>query len=235
MKTPKISFSYIQEKDIANINIGLNTIKKGRVPEKELKNIIEKYGPTPSVEELKNYLDKKWSGKEEIIGVVVKQLQEYWDFVEKGYFSHLADRMQLESFFDIEKIDGYFSSRYGCGYNVDGKWFAASLYRGTLDNTTTAMHEIMHIFFHKQWWNFCQNEGVEEKNIWDVKEATTVLLNLWFKNKIIFLDFGYLEHTELRSNILSWFLENRDFKKTLIKSCEYIKNNKEKSPNWITN
>jgi len=71
-----------------------------------------------------------------------------------------------------------------------------------------------------------------KKNIWDIKEATTVLLNLWFKNQLIEIDWGYGEHTELRKNIKKWFLESQDFKTTLQKSCDYMKANKEKSPPW---
>ena len=67
------------------------------------------------------------------------------------------------------------------------------------------MHEMMHIFFHKQWWQFCKDQGVEDKNIWDIKEAVTVLLNLWFKYQIVDIDMGYPEHAQFRKNIKDGF------------------------------
>ncbi len=90
----------------------------------------------------------------------------------------------------------------------------------------------MHIIFHKAWWKTCQKQGLPEKNIWDVKEAMTVLLNLWFKDVLIDLDWGYEEHAELRHLIVQWFLDSREFQTTLLKACEYIKQNPNKSPLW---
>lgn len=74
---------------------------------------------------------------------------------------------------------------------------------------------------------------MSEKNTWDIKEAVTVLLNLWFKNQTIHTDWGYEEHTNLRKNIKQWFLDSRDFKNTLQKACEYMKEHPEESPEWV--
>lgn len=210
-------------------------MSRGRQPDRELAQIIQQYGNTPSEEDIKTYLISRWKNKEIIPGFIVNQLQEYWDTIEEKYFNHLADRMQLTSFHEIKQLNGFLSVRYGSGYNSEQQWFAVSVYNSTLRNTLTAMHEITHIFFHKQWWDFCKKQGLSDKNIWDVKEATTVLLNLWFKNQVIDTDWGYDEHTELRRFIIDWFLETRDFQKTLERACAYMKEYPKKSPAWITN
>ncbi len=230
---PNVIFKYDIEKDVRNVEIGLETIRNGRKPDQELELVIKEYGENPSQEELVLYVKKYWEGKEQIRDVVVNQLQEYWDSIEGKFFTHLADRMQLDSFFEIETLNGFLSTRCGAGYDHKEAWFGVVANNGTLQNTLTAMHEIMHIFFHKQWWVFCSERGVTDKNIWDVKEAVTVLLNLWFKNQIIHTDWGYKEHTQLRKNIIQWFLDSRDFKTTLEKACDYIKENPKKSPEWI--
>lgn len=235
MKTPHVTFSYNREKDIENIRIGLDTVNRGRQPDRELSQIIQQYGNTPSKEELEAYVTSRWENKELILSLITKQLQEYWDVTEEQYFTHLANQMQLTSFYNISQLLGFLSSRHGSGYSAQELWFAVSIHGGTVRNGLTAMHEIMHIFFHKQWWNFCQELGISNKNMWDVKEAVTVLLNLWFKNQVIDIDRGYEEHTELRHLIKEWFLESRNFKKTLLKACEFVTLHPQKSPNWITN
>lgn len=235
MEFPHVTFNYNIEKDIENIEIGLETVSRGRQPDKELAQIIQRYDNTPSKEALKSYLESRWAKKEQVLSLIIKQLQGYWDEIEKDYFTHLANRMQLTSFYDIKNLPGFLSTRYGSGYKVEPPWFAVSVHNGTLQNSRTAMHEIMHIFFHKQWWDFCLGQGVSSKNVWDIKEATTVLLNFWFKDKLVDIDWGYEEHAELRRLIKEWFLKTPDFKNTLQKSCEYIKLYPEKSPNWISN
>lgn len=232
-KIPQIIFKYDREKDIENILIGLNAVRQGRQPDRELARIVKSYGDTPTKKELEFYLSSRWEKKEYILSLIIKQLQEYWDAVEKDYFSHLANRMQLTSYYDTEQLSGFLSTRYGSGYNFKEHWFAVSVHNGTLQNTRVAMHEIMHIFFHKQWWDFCLKQGVPDKNVWDVKESMTVLLNLWFKDQLIDIDWGYEEHAELRRLIIEWFLKTRDFKKTLKEACEYMKINPKKSPIWI--
>jgi len=233
MDYPRVKFGYNREKDLWNLKIGLELTSKGRRPDRELSEIIQRYGQKPTEENLQDYLNLRWQDKKPIIDLVIKQLPEYWDAIEEKFFIHLADRMQLDSYFGVSELQGFFSSRYGCGYNPGENYFAVSLHNGTLQNTCVTMHEIMHIFFHKQWWKLCQEQDVLEKNIWDIKEATTVLLNSWFKNQLIDYDWGHEEHTELRKLIQKSFLESHDFKKTLLIACDYAKTNQEKSPSWI--
>jgi len=233
MKLPHVTYKYDLERDIDDIEIGLNTIRNGRKPDNELALLIGQYGENPFREDIKKYLKVRWENNESIKEVVIKQLQEYWDSIEEIYFKHLADRMQLESYYNIEELTGYLSTRHGSGYKHEENWFAVSAHKGTLGNSLTAMHEMMHIFFHKQWWQFCKDQGVEDKNIWDIKEAVTVLLNLWFKYQIVDIDMGYPEHAQFRKNIKEWFLEIKDFKTTLTKACEYINTHKTESPPWV--
>lgn len=231
--TPHAKFLYSSQKDVENIIIGLNTVSHGRVADKSILALVEKYGANPSRDAIHEYVVNIWKNKQPIQYILISQVQEYWNSIEEKFFTHLADRMQLESFFDVNILHGYLSIRWGSGYNSHENWFAISTHNGTLKNSLTAMHEIMHIFFHKQWWELCKEQGLEEKNIWDVKEAMTALLNLWFKNQIIDVDTGYEEHSELRFLIEKWFLESRNFKRTLIKACKFMKEHKEKSPVWV--
>jgi len=232
---PKITFVYDIEKDIDNIIIGIETVRNGRNPDRIIKEIINKYGESPSRDNIKSFLENIWKDKSYIREMSIKQLQEYWDKINDIYFERLADFMEIKEYEkESLKIPGYFSSRHGSGYNVPNLWFAVSLYSGTMQNVITAMHEIMHLFFHKYWWNECKKYGLDNKNIWDVKEAVTVLLNIWYKDIITELDWGYMEHTDLRRLIIKkWWPGKNNFSEIVKLSCEYMKENKEKSPTWI--
>jgi hypothetical protein len=229
---PNVHFYYDVSKDIENIKIGLDTVRKGREPDRELRDIIKKIGNNPDDSELESYVKKRLLGKEDIINVSIKQTQEWWNKITNSYFDYLLNRMQLKSFDGIEEIDGYFSIRYGSGYSVTNNWFAVSIHNSAVLNGSVAMHEIMHILFHKNWWQFCVSKKISDKSIWDIKEAITVLLNLWFDKLMINSDLGYKEHTELRRLIKNNFLETRDFKKTLSVACDFVKSNR-KSPSWV--
>jgi len=162
-KHPHVLFQYNREKDLENIKIGLETVLKGRRPDNELGMIINQYGNAPSKEDLEKYISARWGGKENIQTLILSQLQEYWDSIEEKYFFHIAEKMQLNNFFGVESLNGYLSLRHGSGYSAEENWFAVSAHQGTLQNTLTTMHEIMHIFFHKNWWDFCEEQGVPKK------------------------------------------------------------------------
>ena len=86
----------------------------------------------------------------------------------------------------------------------------------------TATHELSHFMFHKYYWGACQNSGLSENRIWDIKEAFTVLLNLEFNEFRFVRDEGYAQHQKLRKIIEKSWIKNRDFDKALllaIKDC----------------
>ena len=234
MKAPHITFQYEIERDIENIRIGLDLVRKGRKPEATLASIIQQRGDDPSMEDLEEYLTTHWAGKEESRDKIIGELQESWSAIETTYFSVLAEKMQLKSFSDIETIPAYLSTRRGCGYGYGEKpWFAVSALNGVSGNILTTMHEVMHIFFHRQWWEFCKEQGVPDKNIWDIKEALTILLNFWFKDQLTQVDTGKEEHTNLRKKIERWYTDDQDFVSILKNACDYMKLHGKESPTWI--
>ncbi len=232
MNYPRVQFQYDIKKDIENIKIGLEIAHKGRDSDGEINKIIREIGNNPTDEQLIAYIDEWWKQKEHIKPLILTPLQSYWNSIEESFFEKLYSKMQLESWYDIETINSFLSIRYGCGYNNKEKWFATSTHASTFRNTATAMHEIMHIFFHEQWWDFCKKQGVEENYIWDIKEAFTTLLNTWFKDLLIDTDFGYQEHKNLRAKIREWYTETNDFKITCEKACIYMKENPHEHAEW---
>jgi hypothetical protein len=76
-------------------------------------------------------------------------------------------------------------------------------------------HELMHLFFHHYFEDYCLDKGLAKKEAMDIKEAVTVILNVELKDIIEEEDFGYPDHVELRKNILKEWKKHKDFKKML--------------------
>ncbi|KPJ55610.1 hypothetical protein AMJ49_06730, partial [Parcubacteria bacterium DG_74_2] len=77
---------------------------------------------------------------------------------------------------------------------------------------TTICHEIFHFQFLYYYANFCRKQGLNKKQIEDLKEALTVLLNIEeFDNIILVEDVGYPDHQVLRQKILNIWKKGRDF------------------------
>ena len=230
---PSVTFSYDIQKDIDNINIGLETVRRGRKADQELESIILLLGKKPARREIETYLKKRWN--KTYIKNKIKETQKLWNEINDMFFKNIKEKMLIDNYpKNYIKINGFFSSRYGSGYNYKKGWFAVSLHQNENNNLRTAMHEIMHIIFHYYYWKECKKTKIQEKNIWDVKEAMTVLLNAWFKDTFKEnLDLGYQEHTELRRKIIKlWWPKEKNFKKIVSLACEFMSNNPNKSSNW---
>ena len=232
MKYPKIQFSYDIEKDVDNVLIGFKIVQNGQNPDVLLRQIIDKFGESPSREQITGFIKEIWKDKEDIKVEIIEHLKKHWNKINDIYFERLFRYIKI-THQEEQTIPGFASSRYGSGYSVPEWWFAVSLRNGTMRNTTTAMHEIMHLFFHKYWWQKCLQIGLTDKQTWDVKEAVTVLINAWCGDLITELDWGYPEHAELRRFIIKqWWPETKDFGKIIERSCEYMRINENKSPTW---
>ena len=233
MDHPHVIFQYDIDKDISNLKIGLAVARNGRNDDGEISRIVRSYNTnSPTDEQLHAYVNKWWGGREHLKPLILEPLQSYWNSVEHSFFETLYSNMQLDSWYEVKTIDSFLSIRYGCGYNEKENWFATSVHASSFRNTATTMHEIMHIFFHKQWWDFCLSQGIESSYVWDIKESFTTLLNVWFEDLLIDTDFGYPEHQNLRAKIREWYHEKNDFKTMCEKACLYMKEHPEEHAKW---
>jgi hypothetical protein len=89
--------------------------------------------------------------------------------------------------------------------------------------TDTATHELMHFMFHKYYDHICKDRGLDQNQMWDVKESFTVLLNLEFNRFRFQQDWGYYPHQELREVIRDSWLKNADFNKTLESAIDFVR------------
>lgn len=82
------------------------------------------------------------------------------------------------------------------------------------DFPNTASHEIMHIEFLKKYNAYCVGKGLEEKQIGDLKEILTVLLNEDLGEFLYLPDRGYDGHREIRKEVLKLYKKHKKTKKS---------------------
>ena len=85
------------------------------------------------------------------------------------------------------------------------------------------MHFVFHKHFHKQWQ---KKFSLKDDQMWAVKEATTVLLNVEAEDLMFSLDKGYPDHKKIRLKIKNDWNRYKNFEKVLDNVCGYVKKNK---------
>ncbi len=120
------------------------------------------------------------------------------------------------------EVSAYLTTVGICPYDPDEPSFMFSLFYSLPNCLQTCGHEIMHLYFHKFYWDKIEKEVGEEKTA-DLKEASTILLNLEFKDLWFAEDRGYESHKELRQFIAEEWKKEKDFEKLLDKCVKYLK------------
>jgi len=111
-----------------------------------------------------------------------------------------------------------------CPYDEERRSFLV-VYNGHLPRQLKIIcHEIMHFQFLHYYRAVCKNKGLNEKQIQDLKEAMTVLLNQpSFRRFHLAYDQGYEPHQELRKFITTAWHARRSYRFFLDRCIEKTK------------
>ena len=226
MKSSHVEFIINQRLDIENHLIGMysyrdklhsRTKRKNERYEKLLKlstkeriNFIKK--------ELSSFYSSKNKSKLEEIK---NDIQKHWNKIEKECFKRIEKVFGKP--FPHNSIKGVLSTASRFGYNIKKKWFAVDIYSNKFLAADTAMHELFHFVFHFYFEKECKKYKLNWRQIWNIKEAVTVLINSDFSDLRLKPDNGYPEHKKIRDFILKEWKKNKDFKKVLDKTCKFVK------------
>ncbi len=183
----------------------------------EIKRICEGKKFEECKGELSAHLSKLQESK--IIQIEINSLEEYWREIEQEFFKRMDNLMNKD--FD-EDIIAYLTTLGICPYDSDEPSFMFSLFYSLPHQLQTCGHEIMHLYFHKFYWDEVESQIGKEKT-GDLKEALSVLLNTEFRDLWFAEDYGYEPHKKLRDFILEEWKKEKDFKKLLGKCIEYLK------------
>lgn len=217
---PKVIFKFDEEKDLWNhwdkANRG-NSFNKNIQISPEIKKICEGKKFEECRGELYNYLSKVYNSK--ITFIFIESVEKAWSEIEGEFFKRMNKLMKNK--FDKDII-AYLTTAGTCPYDPDEPSFMFSLFYSLPNAVKTCGHEIMHLYFHKFYWNKIEKQIGKEKTA-DLKEALTVLLNFEFKDLWFVEDEGYEMHRELRHFISKEWEKEKDFEKLLNKCVNYLK------------
>jgi len=227
MKSPHVKFVIDQKLDIENHLIGMHSYKeKLHSGHKKRSERYEKLLKL-SVKERRNFIKKEISDfyspkNKSKLEEIKKDSQKYWDKIEKEFFKRIKD--VFGNPFPCNLIKGVFSTAGRFGYSIkkNNEWFAVNIDSNKFVVAGTAMHELFHFVFHFYFWKECEKYKLNWKQIWNIKEATTVLLNSNFLDLRLGPDNGYPEHKKIRNFMLKEWEKNKDFKKILDKTCKFV-------------
>lgn len=227
--THKVIFKINEELDFRNHLIGARRISGGvkNIPPEVVK-YYESLQDTDEGEKLdlfkKESLPFYKDEMRDIRFLFEKQTQEMWSLIEDKYFSKMENIFKKK--FPFEQITGVLSTAikfYGYDFNKSNPWFACPI-DSPMKSIHVAMHEIMHSYFHVYFLQEYKSKfSLSDEQIWAVKEALTVLLNVELGDMRIYFDKGKPGHEELRTKIEKDWLKYKDIEKVLEEACEFVK------------
>jgi len=166
--------------------------------------------------ELSKYLERVYNSG--IIPISISSLEKAWEIIEKQFFERM-DSIMKNKF--TEDIYAYLTTCGICPYDPKEPSFMFSLFGSIPRQLNVCGHEIMHLYFHKFYWDKVESQ-IGNKKTKDLKEALTVLLNLEFIDFFFVEDKGYEAHKKLREFIVERWKQEKDFDKLLEKCVEYL-------------
>lgn len=214
-----ILFEYSTEKDAENWISRLYDQEINFAPKEE---ILAKY-PQGLLDKLKrassrqkafkiacDYLKSRGQQKLPLIEEELKALKNSWKLREDDFFEILEKLLKKPIYTDNFK--GYLTTFFRCPYSEEENWFMVNFWSGLPDQLTTIAHEILHLQFLNQYRPLLAENSLSEKQIQDLKEALTFLLNeKEFSGILLKLDKGHPEHANLRRELKILWDQTKDF------------------------
>lgn len=163
-------------------------------------------------EELVSHLSGIQGSK--LIKIHLEAVEKVWAIIQNEFFIRMNKLMKKEF---NQDIIAYLTTLGICPYDPNEPSFMFSLFYSLPKSLQTCGHEIMHLYFHKFYWD-CIEKEIGKVKTGDLKEALTVLLNLEFRDLWFANDEGYLSQNDLRKFIEEEWKKEKDFD-SLIKKC----------------
>lgn len=220
-----VTFVVDKELDIKNNLTTFNFYKrnKERGFQQRLDENFEKYLKLASEEEIRSEIEKNIKSLYEKEGKLLSladDINKEWIKIEGAFISKLEKVYKFP--FPYTSIKGVLSSASRWGYSLTEGWFATGMFRNKFFAIDTAAHELSHFMFHKYYDKVCEEKGLSKNQMWDVKEAFTVLLNIEFGEFMFQTDSGYAPHAKLREVIAESWRKYRDFDKVLAEAIAFV-------------
>ena len=224
----KVKFLFDAERDCFNHwRICNEPEKYGNNLEGKISKKLMEIARGKKFQECKNdiLLFNKGIYESELIQVFLEALEKAWIGIEEVFFKKLENITGVK--FE-EDLTCYITTAFRCPYNADENSFMVSLFSSIPNSLKNCGHEILHIHFHKNYFEKVEKElGNEKAHI--LKEALTVLLNEEFKGLWFSYDEGYLKHKELRDFISERWRQDKNFEKLILDGVSFLKDKTNKN------
>ena len=190
------------------------------IPEKLLNLILKKNRKTAEGL-VQKYL--KSHPKKTIRDLVIKTqlifLEKIWRKIEKRFFERL-EKITGKPIF-IKEFKCYLTTGFICPYNPKDNSFMVSIWHSLPWNITTICHEIFHLQFLYHYEKYCR-KFISKKELDDLKEALTFILNTDFNDLLLSQDKGYPAHQKLREELKKIWKKEKNFNKFLDKAIRAL-------------
>lgn len=216
MKKQIVKFVADKRLDIQNHLIGLRTYKDkihSQSKNEKLDALLKLSHAKQKISIAKDIAEYYSPAKKKFLDSIVTDINKEWLKIEKDFLIKL-EKIHKKPF-PYNSVRGVVSSANRCGYSTEKHWFATGMKQNKFIAIDTATHEMMHFMFHKYYWKICSDKGLSFKQIWDIKEAFTVLLNLECSSMKFEPDLGYPEHKNIREAIEKSWKKSPNFERAL--------------------
>ena len=232
---PKVKFYYNFKKDawswvlIAKSKKRLGELKKDWEKEtafipKNLLNLIirknRKVAETLVYNHLVSHPQKLL--RQRIIKEQLFFLEKVWKKIEKKFFQRLEKITEKPIF--IKEFKCYLTTGFMCPYDPRDNSFMVSMWHSIPWNITTICHEMFHLQFLHYYEKYCR-KFISRKELDDLKEVLTFILDTDFYDLLLCKDRGYSSHQKLRKKLKKIWEEDRNFNRFLDKAIKLIKKN----------
>ena len=219
-----LTFKIDKEKDIRNAwelcNISLPWAEPAEKKplEEDYKGLWKGRNFKECREEIWDSIKKLYSS--EIVEAFRTSVEKSWKGLNQEYFSRLE--IITDKPMCADNFTAYITTIGRCPYDSKNNSFMLSIRRPLLQCLRTSGHELMHLQFSHYFWNEIATQiGNAKTN--NLNESLTVLLNPEFRDLWMVEDIGYPAHKELRNFISETWKEEKNFKRLLEKSVEYLR------------
>jgi len=214
----KVIFKFDRERDAKNYWQKSNSKNKWieiQMPP-EIKKICENKTFEESRKGILNYLKKYHNS--ELINIYLNSVNISWKKIEDEFFNRIEKLMKRKY---KMPITAYLTTFSVCPYNPLESSFMFSFFNSLPKTLENCGHEIMHLYFHKFYWDNLK-EKIKIEDLENLKEALTVLLNLEFKDLWFVEDKGYESHKKLREFISENWKKKKDFDELIFDCIEFL-------------
>ena len=192
----KLIFKFDKEKDLYNIwetcNKSSAWFDHKKFVSPMFLEICEGKEFSECKKELKKLRSKMYNSG--TIEIFVEAMQKAWNKINDKYFKKLEKIMKKPICY--KQFTCFPTTITRSPYDLkEYKWFMVSFFHGIIQAMVTCAHELMHLQFHKTYWDEVEKElGHDDTD--HLKEALTVLLNLEFSD--ILFGFDRIYSSQLR-------------------------------------